>query len=285
MGIFSKINTLFRSKNTQASIDEFEDILLESGLSPTLTYQTMDLLNARLKGAPNTDSIIEMISSILGKYILEYEPPISDNKTVFLFVGVNGVGKTTSIAKYAYYLMHTHNISADNLVMSAGDTFRAGAIEQLQKHADALNIHIIKQQAGADPAAVLFDTLNYANAKHIPYIIADTAGRMHNRKDLIAQLQKIYRVLQKDPSYTIITFIVLDGNSGLNTITQAEEFSHAIPLQASILSKYDGSSKGGTIISVMQTLQLPCAFLGTGETYSDLQVFKSKEFLHDFLAQ
>ena len=133
---------------------------------------------------------------------------------------------------------------------------------------------------------MVFDALSYVQARNIPYLIADTAGRMNNRKDLVAQLQKIYRLLEKGlDASQITTFLVLDGNSGLNTLTQVEDFKAAVPVEAIIVSKYDGSTKGGVIMSIAEKYNTSCAFLGTGEQYDDFKVFKKEAFLNDFLSQ
>lgn len=284
MGIFKKISAVFRSKNAQDIIDNLEDVLLEAGLSPQLTYEALDKLDQNAGGISDPKKIIELLKNILNKYTQEYELILTLEPRVFMFIGVNGVGKTTSIAKFIYFLQHIHGIASKDIVVAAGDTFRAGAIEQISKHCDVLGVTTIKQKAGADPAAVVYDTLQYARSHNIQYLIADTAGRMNNRVDLIAQLQKIYRLLQKDlDSSQITTFIILDGNSGLNTVSQVEDFKEAIPIDAAILSKYDGSSKGGSILSMYKKCGMPCAFLGIGEKYTDLKIFNKEEFLDEFL--
>ena len=266
-------------------IDNIEDVLLEAGLSPKLAYIVLDNLERKKTILTDQNKTIELLKGLLVDYVYEYPIVLDNDRHIFLFVGVNGVGKTTSIAKFIHYLQTVRNVSSEDIVVAAGDTFRAGAIEQLGIHCDRLGVHMIKQGAGSDPAAVIYDSMSYAKARNIKYIIADTAGRMNNRKDLITQLQKIYKILQKELALSQITsFIVLDGNSGLNTLTQVEDFSHAIPIEAIILSKYDGSTKGGTLISIGHTYQIPCAFVGTGETYQDLQVFEKGEFIDEFLS-
>lgn len=284
MGIFNKINSLFRNKNTQETIDSLENVLLESGLSPHLVYETMSLLEKNIGSIHNTQKIIAVLKKILEGYAQESSFILPSACHMYIFIGVNGVGKTTSIAKFIYYLQHIHNVASKDIVVAAGDTFRAGAIEQLSIHCDSLAVPIIKQQAGSDAAAVVFDTISYAQSKKVRYIISDTAGRMDNRKDLIAQLQKIYRLAQKSLANTqITTFIVIDANSGLNTLTQVENFKEAVPVHALILSKYDGSSRGGTILSISHKYNVPCAFLGTGETYQDFREFNKMDFLDEFL--
>lgn len=285
MGIFSKLATVFRTKEAQSIIDNLEDVLLEAGISPKLTYSVMDKLDKRSGGVSSQEKIIEHLFTILSDYAKEYHFELPDTPHVFMFIGVNGVGKTTSIAKFIYYLQHTYNVENENMVVAAGDTFRAGAIEQIAKHCTNLSVPLVKQQAGSDPAAVIYDTLSYAKSRDVKYLIADTAGRMNNRKDLIAQLQKIYRLLLRDLEETqITTFVVLDGNSGLNTLTQVEDFQEAIPVNTLILSKYDGSSRGGTVLSIAEKFDMPCAFLGTGEQYQDFKPFKKEDFLNEFLS-
>ena len=191
MGIFSKITTVFRKKDIQQSIDDLEDILLEAGISPKLTYTIMEGLDKKVGGSSKPDKVIAVLHTILGAYTKEYVFHLPKEPHVFMFIGVNGVGKTTSIAKFIHYLYTTHSVSKNNIVVAAGDTFRAGAIEQLQKHCDTLDVALIKQQAGADPAAVVFDALSYAKAKNIPYLIADTAGSVYKMKKIVSALLKI----------------------------------------------------------------------------------------------
>ncbi len=290
MKLLRTIGKLFRNKEASINIAQLEDILLESGLTPTLCFKTIARLEARLGISSNSAKIISTLTDILRALILDpYELPsqsAGQDPTVCLFAGVNGVGKTTSIAKFAYYLMHQNKIAPQAISLAAGDTFRAAAISQLEKHATSLGVKCIKQHDGADPAAVAYDAVSHARSSLQKYVLIDTAGRMNTRKDLIAQLEKIHRIVQKQvPKENIISFIIIDGNSGLNTVTQVKDFAEAIPLDTFILSKYDGSTRGGVIISISQECAIPCAFIGTGENYSDLHTFDKEYFLRDFLSE
>lgn len=263
-------------------IDDLEDVLLETGMSQTLVYDSMEKLNAEAGRLSDSGKIISVLRGILRHHIREFQFTLAEQSTLYLFIGVNGVGKTTTIAKFISYLQRIHGVDHSQIVVAAGDTFRAGAIEQLEIHCRKLDVQLVKQDAGADPAAVIFDAIRFAQSRNARYIIADTAGRMNTRKDLLAQLEKIYRVAKAHVPIT--SFIVLDGNSGLNTLSQVEDFGKIVPLDALIFSKYDGSSKGGVILSIAQQCGVPCLFLGTGEKHSDLTPFRGEEFLNDFLA-
>ncbi len=289
MGFFSKIISLFQSSETKKNIEDIEDTLLEAGLAPTLTYELVDQLSNTVLGKDPQEKITQVVKNFMRPILKEYSlsESVHDNHLeVVLMVGINGVGKTTTTAKLAYTYMHHYSLTPQSLLFCAADTFRAGAIEQLHTHANNLNINIIKQTQGADPSAVIFDGITHAKAKNIKKILIDTAGRMHTRDDLMQQLEKNYRVcLKLVPEEHIRVFITLDGNSGLNTVTQTEDFMSCLPIQATILTKYDGSTKGGALPSISYKTKLPCAFLGTGEKYQDLQAFNKEDFLHDFVSQ
>ena len=289
MKLFGKLAKVFRNKAADIRIAEMEDTLLESGLSPRIVFDVISALEDSLGLTSDFEKISQKLHVLLRPLLLEnpmqaiYARP---TPTVYLFVGVNGVGKTTSIAKYAHHLMHALSVPSHAITLAAGDTFRAAASLQLDVHAQNLSVRCIKQHDGADPAAVIYDAISHAKNTSQSYVLADTAGRMNTRKDLIMQLQKVYRIAQKDtPEKNIVVFIVIDGNSGLNTIQQVEDFKMALPIDGLILSKYDGSTRGGVIMSIAQKCMVPCVLLGTGERYSDLCVFNKESFLHEFLAQ
>lgn len=290
MKLLRKIGTFFRNKEATITIAQLEDILLESGLAPTLCFQAIAMLEKRLGISSNSEKIISTLTDILRPFILDRPTfPMSEKAEepmVCIFVGVNGVGKTTSIAKVAYHLMHHRKVKPHAITLAAGDTFRAGAILQLEKHATALGVTCIKQHDGADPAAVAYDAISHARSTSGQYVLVDTAGRMNTRKDLIAQLEKIHRVVQKHVcEENISAFIVIDGNSGLNTVNQVRDFAEAIPIDALILSKYDGSTRGGVVISIAEECAISCAFIGTGEGHSDMHSFEKESFLRDFLSE
>ncbi len=286
MGLLNKITGFFRSKEAKENINDFEDILLESGLSPSLCSNVLQQLNSKAGRAQDMNKIIRLLTDILKPWTQEYILPVPEenNTIVYVFVGVNGVGKTTSIAKVAYWLISEHKIDKNSITIAAGDTFRAAAELQIREHARQLGIHCISHQHGADPAAVIFDAISHAKNKGHSCVLADTAGRMNTRKDLIAQLQKIYKIAQRNgEEKNIVVLMVVDGNSGLNTINQVRDFKEAIHIDSIILSKYDGSTRGGVIMSIANSCNVPCSFLGVGEQCADLRVFKSDEYLKEFL--
>jgi len=195
---------------------------------------------------------------------------------------VNGVGKTTSIAKLGKYLQdHT----GKKVVFAAGDTFRAAAIEQISLHGQRLGIRVVSQQNGSDPGAVIFDAIDSVKAKGEDVILADTAGRMHNKSNLIKELQKIDKIiLNKLPKENYKKFIVIDATTGQNGLSQVEIFNEALALDGIILSKYDSAAKGGILLSISGKLGIPVAFVGTGEGYKDFAPFNKKKYLEGLLA-
>lgn len=298
MGLFNRIAKLFRGKETKLTLEELEELLLESGIAPKICARVMASLDAAVGAERDAAKITAALEHILrplvpsvGEAFLRrlYEP--HEGPILCLFVGVNGVGKTTSIAKFARYLMREKGVEKSSISLAAGDTFRAAAALQLEKHAEKLGVSCIRQHDGADAAAVIFDALAAAKASGTSagsprYVLADTAGRMNTRADLIAQLEKIYRIAQKAvPAKNIVSFMVIDGNSGLNTVSQVRDFAQALPIDSVILSKYDGSARGGTLISIGEECGVPCSFLGVGEQHDDLRAFDKEAFLHDFLSR
>ena len=224
---------------------------------------------------------MEEMKKYLLSMITNYSPDIKSGKTnVFLILGVNGVGKTTTIAKLAMYYKN----KGISTVFSAADTFRAAAIDQLELHAQRTNTRIVRQNPGSDPGAVIFDTIESAISKGEQLILADTAGRMHNKENLLRELQKIDKiVLNKIPSDAYKKFIVIDATTGQNGVRQAEMFNNAVKLDGVILTKYDSAAKGGAILQISKNLNLPIAFVGTGEGYSDLYPFNCEEFVETLI--
>ena len=204
---------------------------------------------------------------------------ISGNPAVWLVVGVNGVGKTTTVAKLAKHQQD----QGHNVVLAAADTFRAAAIEQLQLWADQLDAPLVKGDAGGDPAAIVFDAVEHAAAKEADLVIVDTAGRMHTKDNLMAELQKVLRVAQKTPGTVCEILLVIDSTTGQNGIAQAQAFHEAVQPTGLVLTKLDGSSKGGVALTVQQELQLPVKFIGVGEGLGDLQLFDPHRFATDLL--
>jgi fused signal recognition particle receptor len=199
---------------------------------------------------------------------------------VILIVGVNGSGKTTSIAKLANHLKQ----QGHSVMVGAGDTFRAAAVEQLTMWASRIGIPIVKQATGADPAAVAFDAVAAAVARQVDYLILDTAGRLHTQKNLMTELEKIVRVVQKQlPDAPHETLLVLDGTTGQNAIRQASEFARSAPVSGLILAKMDGTAKGGAVFGIRDVLPVPVKFLGVGEGIGDLEPFRAEAYVDAIL--
>jgi fused signal recognition particle receptor len=200
--------------------------------------------------------------------------------TVILVVGVNGAGKTTSIAKLANHIKR----QGHSVLLGAGDTFRAAAVEQLTLWASRLDIPIVKQGTGADPAAVAFDAVSAAIARKVDYLILDTAGRLHTQKNLMTELEKIVRVVKKNlPDAPHETLLVLDATTGQNAIRQASEFARSAPITGLILAKMDGTAKGGAVFGIRDVLPVPVKFLGVGEGLDDLEPFRVEAYVDAIL--
>lgn len=209
---------------------------------------------------------------------------INDNKIphVFLIVGINGVGKTTTIAKLAKY----YQLEGKKIILGAADTFRAGAIEQLKVWGDKINVNVVSHEEGSDPAAVAYDTVNAAISRKLDIGIIDTAGRLHTKTNLMEELKKIKRSICKlIPENQLSVLIVLDSTIGQNGLTQTEKFTSNLGCDGILLTKLDGTSKGGIVFSVVKTLETPICFLGTGESLSDLVKFNSNYFVNNLFSQ
>ena len=199
-----------------------------------------------------------------------------NKKSVVLMIGVNGVGKTTSVGKLASQLKN----SGKKVLVAAADTFRAGAIEQLTEWARRSDVELIAQKEGSDPAAVVFDAVNAAKARNVDVLICDTAGRLHNKKNLMDELNKIYRIIGKEyPEASIETLVVVDGTTGQNAKEQARQFSEAAPVNGIVLTKLDGTAKGGIAIAIESELSIPVKYIGIGEQIDDLQKFDADQFV------
>ncbi|WP_456478763.1 signal recognition particle-docking protein FtsY [Geoglobus ahangari] len=260
-------------------LPELEMILLESDVAFDVVDRISEELRSRLRGRRKkigeslSDVVLEelknVIRDILNQNAFDFdewaERKLEEKKpVVILFVGVNGTGKTTTIAKVARRLMN----SGHSVVLAAGDTFRAGAIEQLEEHANRLGVKMIKHRQGSDPAAVIFDAIKHAESKGIDFVLADTAGRMHTKKNLIDQLEKIKRVTKPD-----LIIFVDESIAGNDAIERAEMFNEAVGIDGTILTKLDADPKGGTAISIAYVTSRPILFLGVGQEYDDLIKF------------
>ena len=280
--IFGQVNSIFKhfAKVDEEMLEELEEVLIASDLGVNVTETIIETLRDRIKEKRITDpeearkELIAILEDIIG----ENEGLQLDTKPSVVFViGVNGVGKTTSIAKMAHLLKK----QGKSVALAAADTFRAAAIDQLEIWADRVGVPIIKHTEGSDPAAVVFDAANYAKSHDIDVLIVDTAGRLHIKKNLMDELAKIGRVLDRElPGCARENLLVLDAVTGQNAINQAKEFTHAADITGIILTKLDGTAKGGVIISVKSELGIPVKFIGVGEQMDDLQPFDRTQFVN-----
>lgn len=283
-GLFSKVDQLLTGRRAvnDELFDELEETLIQADLSIRTTSKVIDALREESKKRrfQNPEEVKESLKSIL-KQILTSGPdgrikePVQ-RPAVYLFVGVNGVGKTTTIAKLA----HRFKKQGKRVLLSAADTFRAAAIDQLEIWANRVGVDIVKHRPGADPGAVVFDSIQAAMARGADAVIVDTAGRLHTRSNLMEELSKIGRICQKvlgrDPDETLL---VLDATTGQNAVNQAREFMVAVPVTGIALAKLDGTAKGGIVITIKDELGLPIKLVGTGEGLDDLEDFSADEFV------
>lgn len=257
--------------------DALEDLLLEADFGPRLAEQLV--AEVRRTRPRSWDQLRVALRQQLGPRLLaaEFSPA---ELSVVLALGVNGVGKTTSIAKLASFVM-----PACSVVMAAADTFRAAAAEQLARHGEVLGVPVIRQQQGADAAAVVFDALSSAERRGTDLVLVDTAGRMHNRDDLVRELQKITTVIAKRvPRERVHHLLVTDATAGQNIVEQARIFHEAVGVDSLLLAKFDASAIGGAVLAVADQLGLPLSFVGSGESHADLEPFIAEHLLDRILA-
>lgn len=294
MGLFSKLaNSLKKTKEKISSTfsrvfsidrigEEFYDELLDALISSDISVKTaMDIVdNLRdemIEGSvKDKDEVVSTLKQILTDKLLsageiEFEYPL-----IIMIVGVNGVGKTTSIGKIAKYFTDMKK----SVTIAAGDTFRAAASDQLNVWADRADVRIIKHAEGADPSAVVYDAISSQKAKNTDVLIIDTAGRLHVKANLMEELKKMTRVVSREhPDAEFYKFIVLDATTGQNAISQVDTFNDAIGLDGVILTKLDGTAKGGFVVSLCDEKEMPVAFVGVGEKIDDLELFNAEEFV------
>ncbi len=277
-----RINDLFRAfvEVDEDMMDELEEILITADVGVEATEMILDELRDRIAVNYITDPRVarEELFAIMRSMIGD-GAPIAEEKgkmTVILVIGVNGVGKTTSIAKIANVMKKKRK----KVVLAAADTFRAAAIDQLEVWADRVGVEIIRHAEGSDPAAVVFDAAAAAQKRDADVLIIDTAGRLHNKKNLMAELAKINRVIDRElPDAVRETLLVLDATTGQNALIQAKEFKNAAEITGLVLTKLDGTAKGGIVISIKQMLGIPVKFIGVGEKMDDLEEFDARDFI------
>lgn len=278
----SKLKALLSTKKLDESFfEDLEDLLVEGDLGASLAMDLSDKLRAKAKEekCDTQEGLQNILKDLLKGKVKSYQLPLKkDELTIVLVLGVNGVGKTTSIAKIA----NKYKNEGHSVLLAAADTFRAAAIDQLELHANRLGVRIVKQKNGSDPGAVIFDAITSAQAKGDNLILADTAGRMHNKDNLLRELKKIDKVIKAkgidDAHYKKI--LVIDSTTGQNGFSQAQLFNDAVKLDGLILSKYDSAAKGGSLVQIGEKLNLPVAFVGVGESYKDIKPFDEDEFLN-----
>lgn len=263
-------------------MEELENQLIMADVGVDATTTIMNSLNTRVSNAKVTDSdaLRAALQDELKQLLEPVEQPLvipdQSSPFVILVVGVNGSGKTTTIGKLAKQLQ----LGGKSVMLAAGDTFRAAAIEQLQTWGDRNDVPVIAQQHGSDSASVIFDALQSATAKNIDVLIADTAGRLHTQAGLMDELKKVKRVMSKiDETAPHETLIVLDGGTGQNALSQAREFNVAMDLTGLVITKLDGTAKGGIVFAIANTLGIPIRFIGVGEKVDDLEVFQAERFV------
>ena len=276
------LNNIFKKfrRVDEDLMDELEELLITSDIGVETSMEILDTLRDKIK----TDNIKdpEEVRSVLFGILRDMigdggQIEVEDGKmTVILVIGVNGVGKTTSIAKIA----NLYKSRGKKVLLAAADTFRAAAADQLRVWAERVGVEIISQSEGSDPAAVVFDAANAARKRGVDVLIIDTAGRLHNKKNLMNELEKINRVVDRElPDSVRETLLVLDATTGQNAVVQAKEFKTAAPITGLILTKLDGTAKGGIVISIKKELDLPVKFIGVGEKVDDLEAFDADQFV------
>lgn len=288
---FSKLSKAVagKSKVDDEVLDNLEEVLVSSDVGVDTTLKIIERIEARVArdkylGTDELNAILrEEIASLLSEThsgeATDFELPKDKKPYVLMVVGVNGVGKTTTIGKLAYQFKQ----KGFNVVLGAADTFRAAAIDQLQVWADRVGVAIVKQQMGSDPASVAFDTLQSALSQNADVVIIDTAGRLHNKVNLMNELTKVKRVMQKvvgDAPHDVL--LVLDGSTGQNAFEQAKQFTAATEVTSLAVTKLDGTAKGGVVIGISDQFQIPVKYIGVGEGIEDLQVFNKIEFVDSF---
>ncbi len=288
---FSKLGTAIagRSEVDVAVLDDLEEVLITADVGVPTTLKIIDAIEARVAkdkylGTQELKVILQdEIQAILSAQETEtafsFSQNFSNKPHVIMVVGVNGVGKTTTIGK----LSHQFTQAGKKVILGAADTFRAGAIDQLQVWADRSGVALVRQEMGSDPASVAFDTIQSAVSQNADIVLIDTAGRLHNKVNLMNELTKVKRVMDKivpDAPHEVL--LVLDGSTGQNAFEQAKQFTAATEVSALAITKLDGTAKGGVVMGISDQFNIPVKFIGVGEGIEDLKIFDSSAFVHSF---
>jgi len=292
--VFKKLSraVVGKSKVDDEVLDNLEEVLITSDVGVDTTLKIIERIEERVArdkfmGIDELNRILrEEIEALLEEnnsgVEAEFELSKRSDPYVIMVVGVNGVGKTTTIGKLAWQFKQ----AGHSVILGAADTFRAAAIEQLQIWADRVDVPIVKQKMGSDPASVAFDTLSHAKVNNADVVIIDTAGRLHNKINLMTELSKIRRVMQKVvPGAPNEVLLVLDGSTGQNAFEQAKQFTKATEVSALALTKLDGTAKGGVVIGISDQFKIPVKYIGIGEGMDDLQIFRRSEFVNSLFGE
>ena len=289
MGIFSKfksaiLSSLSFNKIDEELFEELEESLILSDVGMAVATEAVEELRKRVRKEKieTEEALKAALRDILEGYLNVGDPAIdvSTKPSVVLFIGVNGVGKTTSIGKIA----HRMKSAGKKVILCAGDTFRAAAADQLEIWSQRAGVDIVRQNEGTDPGAVLFDALAAAKARSCDVVLCDTAGRLHNKQNLMNELAKMRKIIDREvPDSVCETLLVLDATTGQNGLIQARQFKETAGLTGIILTKLDGTAKGGIVVAIAQELGVPVKFVGLGEGIEDLKPFDAKEFVADMI--
>ena len=285
--VIGQIDSMLKSftKIDDELFEELEELLVMGDVGVPTAEKICEELKNKVKkeGIKNPNEIHRLLEETVSDMLRGGEElDLSTTPSIILVIGVNGVGKTTTIGKLANHLTK----QGKKVILAAGDTFRAAAIEQLEIWADRSHCEIIKQNEGSDPAAVIYDAISAAKARHADVIICDTAGRLHNKKPLMDELAKINRIIDRElPDASKEKLLVLDATTGQNAVNQAEQFSLATGITGIVLTKLDGTAKGGVVLAIKEGLGIPVKYIGVGEQIDDLQPFDAEDFAKALFAQ
>lgn len=285
--VIGQIDSMLKSftKIDDELFEELEELLVMGDVGVPTAEKICEELKKKVKkeGIKNPNEIHRLLEETVSDMLRGGEElDLSTTPSIILVIGVNGVGKTTTIGKLAKHLTK----QGKKVILAAGDTFRAAAIEQLEIWADRSHCEIIKQNEGSDPAAVIYDAISAAKARHADVIICDTAGRLHNKKPLMDELAKINRIIDRElPDASKEKLLVLDATTGQNAVNQAEQFSLATGITGIVLTKLDGTAKGGVVLAIKEGLGIPVKYIGLGEQIDDLQPFDAEDFAKALFAQ
>jgi len=285
--VFGQVNEVVKSfrKVDEELLEELEEVMICADMGAVTTERVIDELRDRIKSEriKDAEDVKAALAEILRDMVGEGEElHLETSPSVILVIGVNGVGKTTSIGKIAHHLKE----EGKTVVVAAADTFRAAAIEQLAVWCDRAGVELVKQSEGSDPASVVFDAIAAANKRKADVLIVDTAGRLHNKVGLMDELAKINRIISRElPEASRETLLVLDATTGQNAVLQAQKFKQAADITGLILTKLDGTAKGGAIFSIKEEVDIPVKYIGVGEQIDDMQPFNAQMFADALLAE